>query len=75
MSEGEPDSDYEALMHVVHRLSERFPKLSEQEIRDATVDEFEKYEGARVRDFVPVLVERKVAERLRDARLMVDRTG
>jgi hypothetical protein len=64
VSNTDPDSEYEALMHVVQRLAERFPHTPEERIRALTVEEFESFDDAHVRDFVPVLVERAVAERL-----------
>jgi len=65
------DSEHEALLHIVQRLSERFPDLGAERIREITAAEFASFEGAHVRDFVPVLVERRVQERLRAERLPV----
>ena len=47
MSRLQPESEYEALVYVLERLSETYP-----------------FDGARVRAFIPVLVERRVKERL-----------
>ncbi|QKJ18679.1 three-helix bundle dimerization domain-containing protein [Microbacterium hominis] len=60
----DPESEYEALMHVVNRLKERFPHTAESELRELTAEEFQQFDDAHVRDFVPVLVERAVADRL-----------
>ncbi len=65
MSSTDPESEWEALMHVVQRLSERFPAVDEDEIRALAAEEFQTYDDAHVRDFIPVLVERSVRVRLR----------
>ena len=65
MSGAARDSEHEALLHIVQRLSERFPDIGPEHIREIAAAEFESFEGAHVRDFVPVLVERKVKEQLR----------
>ncbi len=65
MSSTDPETEYEALMHVVNRLAARFPRIDEDEIRDLTAGAFQDFDDAHVRDFVPVLVERTVRDRLR----------
>lgn len=64
MSNTDPESEWEALMYVVQRLTERFPGVDESEIRMLAAEEFQAYETAHVRDFIPVLVERGVRQRL-----------
>ncbi|PZU40946.1 MAG: hypothetical protein DI573_02820 [Microbacterium sp.] len=64
MSHLDPESEYEALMHVVDRLQARYPHLTSDDLRAMTVEAFESFDSAHVRDFVPVLVERRVAERI-----------
>jgi len=64
MSRMDPESEYEALMYVVQRLTERFPGVTEDEIRILAAEEFQAYADAHVRDFIPVLVERGVRVRL-----------
>ena len=53
-----------ALEHVVERLSRRFANLDADVIRETVRREFEGYSGARVRDFIPILVERAVRDDL-----------
>jgi hypothetical protein len=65
MSRIKPENEYEALVYAVDRLSQRFPDVAEDVIMDLAVDELQSYGGAHVRDFIPVLVERGVSERLR----------
>lgn len=65
MSALDPENEYEALMHVVDRLHARFPECGDAELRQLTAEQFQAFENAHVRDFIPVLVERQVAARLR----------
>ncbi|BDV31888.1 three-helix bundle dimerization domain-containing protein [Microbacterium terricola] len=51
-------SESEAIDHVVHRLRERFPDVPEAEVVAAVRAAHASMDDARVRDFVPVLVER-----------------
>ncbi|AZS38091.1 hypothetical protein ABC304_06785 [Microbacterium sp. 1P10UB] len=65
MSATNPESEYESLVHVMRRLSSRYPLLPEDELLAATVDEFERFDGVRLRAYVPTLVERSLRERFR----------
>jgi hypothetical protein len=56
----------DALDTVVDRLSERFPSLARQHVREIVDEEQQRLEGAPIRDFVPVLVEHAAKERLRE---------
>ena len=50
---------------LVRRLSDRFPDASSEDLHSRVRKIHEEYAGSRVRDFVPVLVEREVADQLR----------
>lgn len=50
---------------LVERLVERFPTASADEIRGLVEEERSRLEGSRVRDYVPVLIEHAVRDRLR----------
>ncbi|MDZ8171576.1 three-helix bundle dimerization domain-containing protein [Microbacterium xanthum] len=64
MSRLNPESEYEALHYVIERLAETYPFVDEVHLRELAADELAQLDGARVRAFVPVLVERRVKERL-----------
>lgn len=66
MHNAQREDELEAIMHAVQRLAAKYPHVPESEIRQLATDEFGRYDGAHVRDFVPVLVERAVAARLRE---------
>ena len=55
--------EHRAVDEVSMRLSARFPALSADVVRSTVQDEHAKLVG-RVRDYVPVLVERAARERL-----------
>jgi hypothetical protein len=59
-----PDED-RAIDEVVSRLSERFPTVSPERIAVVVDEELHRFDGGRVRDFVPVLVERAAKKRLK----------
>lgn len=54
----------QALSDVVDRLEERFPAKGRPEIERAVDEARSHFERAKVRDFVPVLVEREARARL-----------
>ncbi|MFF2487399.1 three-helix bundle dimerization domain-containing protein [Microbacterium sp. NPDC058062] len=54
----------QALSDVVDRLEERFPSRDRSEIERAVAEARSHFERAKVRDFVPVLVEREARARL-----------
>jgi len=64
MSRLQPESEYEALVYALERLSETYPFVGEDRLREIAADELAQLDGARVRAFIPVLVERRVKERL-----------
>jgi hypothetical protein len=49
-----------ALHQLIRRLVEQFPEVDEDEIVRAVHGRYEQFEDSRIRDFVPVLVERAV---------------
>jgi hypothetical protein len=57
-------SEEAALDRLVERLAGQFPELSQDEIVRAVRGQYAEYEHSRVRDFVPVLVERAARREL-----------
>ncbi|WP_158862218.1 three-helix bundle dimerization domain-containing protein [Leifsonia sp. AG29] len=64
LSEG-LDDESAALEHAAERLSERFPQVPREHIEELVEKHHEQFDGAPVRDFVPVLVEHDVKTELR----------
>jgi hypothetical protein len=60
-----PDNEFEALVHIAARLRARFPDVGEDAMFALLADELESFDGARLRAFVPNLVEHNVLLRLR----------
>jgi hypothetical protein len=54
----------EALASVVGRLTEKFPDVPQPEVASVVEDARHHFDDAKVRDFVPVLVEREARDRL-----------
>jgi hypothetical protein len=50
--------------HVVQSLQGRMPAVPQREIESAVADEFRSFNGARVREFLPVLIERRLRQQL-----------
>lgn len=59
------DGEAASLDHAVERLSERFPDVPRTHIEELVKEHQEQYNGAPVRDFVPVLVEHDAKKQLR----------
>jgi hypothetical protein len=59
-----PDEERE-LTDVIDRLMKKFPAASRDEVEGAVTAEHEALDGHRLRDFVPVLVEKQAKKRLR----------
>lgn len=53
-------SEESALRDLIARLTQQFPEIAEDEIVAAVHGRYEQFDESRVRDFVPVLVERSV---------------
>ena len=65
MTRDQVRKEAEALGQVVSRLRRVFPELSEEEIQRAVHGTYLDFENAKIRDFVPVLVEHAVRNDLR----------
>ncbi len=52
------------LAQVTSRLRARFPELSSAEVETTVARLFEEYSGSRIRDFVPIFVEREAVQEL-----------
>ena len=53
-------AEEKALDTLIRRLMEQFPEVEQEEIVRAVHGRYEQFEDSRIRDFVPVLVERAV---------------
>jgi hypothetical protein len=53
-----------ALASTIERLSRLFPELSEDDVRRAVHGKYAYFDQARIRDFVPVLVENVTLDEL-----------
>ena len=54
-----------ALDHVVDRLVEKYPTVPRTQIEDIVEQEHRSLDAGRLRDYVPILVEHAVRNRLR----------
>jgi hypothetical protein len=61
----EPAEDGDKTADVVDRLALRFPTLPRDHVAEVVQQERDRLDGARVRDFIPLLVEHEATERLR----------
>lgn len=68
VSHTNPESEFEALLHLAERVCLHFPEVSEAEVFALIADELEPFDRARMRHYVPMLVENNVLRRLRAAR-------
>jgi len=62
-----PEEEERAVDAVAERLSKRFPQVSPQTITDEVKQAHTAFAASRIRDFVPLFVERNVRERLQTA--------
>lgn len=53
-----------ALNHVVERLSRTFPDVSAEDVQGAVTESSQSFDAARIRSFVPLLVEKDAREHL-----------
>lgn len=53
-----------AVAHAAERLAERYPHVPREHIDELVEKHHEEFEGAPVRDFVPVLIEHDVKQEL-----------
>ena len=66
--------EQQAVDQVIERLAGRFPEFGRVEVESVVRDAVANFEGAPVRDFVPVLVERSAKNRIRQ-HLLGNRTA
>jgi molybdate-binding protein len=62
-----PADESVALEHAAQRISEKFPDVPREDIDRLVEEHSEEYDGAAIRDFVPVLVEHEVKAELRES--------
>lgn len=55
----------QAIDQVIDRLADRFPTVERDRIVEVVEEELRQLDGGRVRDFVPVLVEKGAKKRLK----------
>ena len=62
-------SEQEALVHVHERLSSRHSELASEDVLDVIRSAYASFDASPIRDFVPLLVERRAGAELsaRDA--------
>ncbi|MDR6973005.1 three-helix bundle dimerization domain-containing protein [Leifsonia shinshuensis] len=61
--QNENDEDL-AVEHAAERLADRFPEVPREHIEELVEKRHEEFDGAPVRDFVPVLIEHDVKQEL-----------
>jgi hypothetical protein len=59
--------EHRLMLHVAQRLHRRFPERALEEIERLVAGLLQCYDGCRVRDYVPILVEREAVDVLRAA--------
>jgi hypothetical protein len=60
-----PDDEARALDEVLRRLTDRFPEVPAEVVSGIVQAERQRLDGRPIREFMPLLVERASAERLR----------
>lgn len=68
MSDDKVVDESKAISEIVERLRERFPDASLEAVTDAVEYARTTFSGAKVRDFVPVLIEKEAKARLKGKR-------
>jgi hypothetical protein len=68
MSDDKIVDESKAIAEIVERLRERFPDASPDSIADAVEYARSTFSDAKVRDFVPVLIEKEAKARLKGKR-------
>jgi hypothetical protein len=72
MARGPHDSgerrEAEALEQVMARLRSQFPELPAETIEASVLGRYQELDGSKIRDFVPVLVERAAKRELDERR-------
>ena len=64
MTHEPPDADA-TISEIVERLATHFPHYPTSRIRDVVTQTYNEFNGARVRDFVEVLVEKHATKQLK----------
>lgn len=59
------NADHSPIDAVVRRLTERYPSVSPDRVAAVVDEELHRFDGAKVTDFIPVLVEHEAHEVLR----------
>lgn len=62
-----------ALAQVAERLRGRFPDVPTDAVDEAVANFHSEFDGHPIRDFVPVLVERKARDHLQELRVQAQR--
>jgi hypothetical protein len=65
-------TEAQAIAAVVDRLAKRFPDEPRSVIEDAVAQEHSLFDEGRIRDYIPILVERGAKLRLVQRQLTVD---
>lgn len=65
MSCTNPANEFEALIYLSERLQQRFPEWDDEALFALIAEELEAFDGVRLREYVPVLVEHNVRMRLK----------
>ena len=58
------EDELRAVEQVVVRLSARFPHMPHQRVSEVVESTYHELDGAPIRDFVPILVEKQAFDRL-----------
>jgi hypothetical protein len=56
--------EVKTLTEIGNRLADRFPHLPRERITEAVSESHRRFDHARIRDFVPVLIEREARHQL-----------
>lgn len=59
---------------MLDRIATRFPDVPREEIEHIAHEEHDRLSGGRIKDYVPVLVEKETVERLRTGAIAVQAT-
>ena len=68
MSDDTTADENKALEEIVERLQQRFPDAPRESVVDAVEQARTAHDDAKVRDFVPVLIEKEAKARLKGKR-------
>jgi hypothetical protein len=57
-------SEAAAINHVIDRLTKQFPELDPERIAQLVNGKYKEYDESKIRDFLPILVERSTRQSL-----------